>query len=240
MLFRSGGYVAHQLGLYPVGPRQGFGSDSPQAFSIAFGLAIHPKIIRPKWRFKASPAGLALDLKAVSDAAAPQSTVSIRDRRIALWGAVALTVLALMDGFAHLFLKEQRVQQLKGALHAQYEQLFDSGAAPGEELDQARFRIAAVEKSLSVVDGAQGHVLATMAAFMKQMPAGISVKVRELTVDGAVVLLEGETTSFEAVEKIKQVYLSAGHFKDVAVSETRVGASPNQVVFRMTAAVTQP
>ena len=56
----------------------------------------------------------------------------------------------------------------------------------------------------------------------------------------AVVLLEGETTSFEAVEKIKQVYLSAGHFKDVAVSETRVGASPNQVVFRMTAAVTQP
>ena len=235
-----GGYVAHQLGLYPVGPRQGFGSDSPQAFSIAFGLAIHPKIIRPKWRFKASPAGLALDLKAVSDAAAPQSTVSIRDRRIALWGAVALTVLALMDGFAHLFLKEQRVQQLKGALHAQYEQLFDSGAAPGEELDQARFRIAAVEKSLSVVDGAQGHVLATMAAFMKQMPAGISVKVRELTVDGAVVLLEGETTSFEAVEKIKQVYLSAGHFKDVAVSETRVGASPNQVVFRMTAAVTQP
>ncbi|MEK6533560.1 MAG: pilus assembly protein PilM, partial [Nitrospirota bacterium] len=51
-----GGYVAHQLGLYPVGPRQGFGLNSPRAFSIAFGLAIHPKLIRPKWRFKPTPA----------------------------------------------------------------------------------------------------------------------------------------------------------------------------------------
>lgn len=234
------GYVAHQLGLYPVGPRQGFGQNSPRAFSIAFGLAIHPKVIRPKWRFKPSPAGLALDLKAVTDAAAPQSRTSARDRRLALWGAVALAALALVDGLTHLFLKEQRVQQLKGALHSQYEQLFDTGAAPGEELDQARFRIAAVEKSLAIVDGSQQHALATMAAFMKSMPAGVAVKVRDLTVDGAVVLLEGETTSFEAVEKIKQTYSTGGPFRDAAVSETRVGASPNQVVFRMTVTVVQP
>lgn len=235
-----GGYVAHQLGLYPVGPRQGFGPNSPQAFSIAFGLAIHPKIIRPKWRFKPSPAGLALDLKAVSDAAAPLSSTSARDRRLALWGIVALAALALIDGVTHLFLKEQRVQQLKGALHSQYEQLFGQGAVPGEELDQAQFRIASVEKSLAIVDGSQSHVLSTMAAFMKQIPAGVTVKVRDLTVDGAVVLLEGETTSFEAVEKVKQAYSTGGTFKDVVVSETRVGTSSTQVVFRLTATVVQP
>lgn len=235
-----GGYVAHQLGLYPVGPRQGFGTNSPRAFSIAFGLAIHPKIIRPRWRFKPTPAGLALDLKAVSDAAAPTSETPVRDRRLALWGMVAVGVLALSDGVIHMTLKEQRVQQLKHTLQNQYEQHFGPGAAPGEELDQARFRIAAIDKALAVVDGSQRHVLATMAVFMKQMPVGLSVRVRELTVDGAVVLLEGETSSFDAVEKIKQAFAGSAQFKDVAVSDTRVGAVLNQVVFRMTATVAQP
>ena len=235
-----GGYVAQHLGLYPVGPRQGFGANSPRAFSIAFGLAIHPKIVRPRWRFKPTPAGLAVDLKAVSDAAAPQTETSPRDRRLALLGAVLLGTLAIADGVVHLTLKEQRLGQLKRTLQSQYEQGFGPGAAPGEELDQARFRLAAVEKSLSAIDGSEGRLLATMAIFMKQMPAGLPVKVRELTVDGGIVLLEGETTSFESVEKIKQTFSSGSQFKEVAVSETRVGASPNQIVFRMSATVVQP
>ncbi|MGA6828952.1 pilus assembly protein PilM [Nitrospira sp. NS4] len=235
-----GGYVAQHLGLYPVGPRQGFGANSPRAFSIAFGLAIHPKIVRPRWRFKPTPAGLAVDLKAVSDAAAPQTETSPRDRRLAFLGAVLLGTLAIADGVVHLTLKEQRLGQLKRTLQSQYEQGFGPGAAPGEELDQARFRLAAVEKSLSAIDGSEGRILATMAIFMKQMPAGLPVKVRELTVDGGIVLLEGETTSFESVEKIKQTFSSGSQFKEVAVSETRVGASPNQIVFRMSATVVQP
>ncbi len=235
-----GGYIAQHLGLYPVGPRQGFGAACPRAFSIAFGLAIHPKIVRPRWRFKPTPAGLALDLKAVSDSAAPQTVTSARDRRLALLGIVLLGVLALADGIAHLTLKEHRVAQLKQALQKQYEQTFGPGAAPGEELDQARFRIAAVEKSLAAIDESHGKLLPTIAAFTKQLPAGISVKVRELAVDGGVVLLEGETSSFEAVEKIKQTFSSGNRFKEVAVSESRVGASPNQIVFRMTATMVQP
>ena len=49
-----------------------------------------------------------------------------------------------------------------------------------------------------------------------------------------------EPRTKEAVEKIKQTYSAGGVFKDVAVSETRVGASSNQVVFRMSATVAQP
>jgi general secretion pathway protein L len=66
------------------------------------------------------------------------------------------------------------------------------------------------------------------------------VKVRELTVDGKVILMEGETTSFDAVEKIKQTFAASPQFQEVSVMETRVGATPNQVVFRMTATVHQP
>jgi general secretion pathway protein L len=83
-------------------------------------------------------------------------------------------------------------------------------------------------------------MLPTLSTFVKRLPAGTAVKVRELTVDEGVILLEGETTSFDAVEKIKQTFASSAEFREVSVTETRVGASPNQVVFRMTVTVSQP
>jgi general secretion pathway protein L len=235
-----GGFVARQLGLYPVGPRQGFGADSPRAFSIAFGLAIHPKIVKPRWRFKPSPLGLALDLKGVTNEGAAKSDNAERDRRLAVGAALVIGLLAIADFSIHLMLQDNRVSRLKTALQTHYEQAFGSTAAPGDELDQARYRMGLVEKALAIIDGSQGKVLPSISAFVKQLPAGTPVKVRELTMDGGAILMEGETTSFDAVEKIKQTFASSSRFEDVSVTDTRVGSAPNQVVFRMTVTVRQP
>jgi general secretion pathway protein L len=235
-----GGFVARQLGLYPVGPRQGFGSDSPRAFSIAFGLAIHPKIIRPRWRFKPSPVGLALDLKSATQEAEPKSAQPRQDRRLAIVATLIIGLLAIADFSIHFVLQDRRVTRLKATLQQQYEQTFGAGASPGDELDQARYRMGLVDKTLAVIDSSQGKVLPTLSTFVKQLPPGTPVKVRDLTVDGGVILMEGETTSFDAVEKIKQTFTSNPQFQDVAVTETRVGAGPNQVVFRLTVTVQQP
>jgi general secretion pathway protein L len=235
-----GGFVAHQLGLYPVGPRQGFGADSPRAFSIAFGLAIHPKIIKPRWRFKPSPIGLALDLKSVAQEAEPRSNKPKQDRRLAIGAALVIGILAAVDFSIHFVLQDRRVARLKATLQQHYEQTFGTEASPGDELDQARYRIGVVDKALAVVDGSEGKVLPTLSTFVKQLPAGVPVKVRDLTLDGGLILMEGETTSFDAVEKIKQTFVSNALFHEVAVTETRVGTAPNQVVFRLTVGVRVP
>jgi len=235
-----GGFIARKLGLYPVGPRQGFGANSPRAFSIAFGLAIHPKIIKPRWRFKPSPIGLALDLKGVTDDAALKSDLSPQDRRLAVVAALVIGLLAAADFTTHLVLQDRRVDSLKATLQQHFERSFGAGAAPGDELDQARYRIGTIDKALDIVDGVHGKALPTLSAFVKQLPDGTPVKVRELTLDGGTVLMEGETTSFDAVEKIKQAFLSSTQFEEAAVTETRVGASSNQIVFRMTVTVRRP
>jgi general secretion pathway protein L len=231
------GYMSRQLGLYPVGPRQGFGPETPRAFSIAFGLAIHPKIIRPRWRFKSTPMELAVDLKGVADAASPDTGTTKQDRRLAIAAGLIIAVLAIVDFSIHFMLQDQRVARLKAALNSRYEQFFGPGAAPGEELDQAKYRIGVLDKALGVVDTVDGKVLHTLSTFVKQLPPGTMVKVRELTVDGAAILMEGETTSFDSVERLKQTFASSPRLKDVAVTETRVGAGPNQVVFRITVTV---
>jgi general secretion pathway protein L len=235
-----GTHLAHHLGLYPVGPRQGFGANSPRAFSVAFGLAIHPKIVRPRWRFTPSPTGLALDLKSASEEGSAKRVTSKADRRLAIGAALVVGVLALADVAVHYSLKDKRVAALKAGLQQQYEQAFGSSASPGDELDQARYRLESVTKALSIIDSTQGNVLATLSTLVKQLPTGTPVKVRELTVDGAIVLMEGETSSFDAVEKIKQTLMASAPIQEVSVTETRVGASPNQVVFRMSVTVKQP
>ncbi|HWF59313.1 MAG TPA: pilus assembly protein PilM [Nitrospira sp.] len=232
-----GGYLSRQLGLYPVGPRQGFGAETPRAFSIAFGLAIHPKIIRPRWRFKSTPMELALDLKDVADAASPDRATTKQDRRLAIVSGLIIAVLTIVDFSIHFMLHDQRVARLKAVLHSRYEQFFGAGAAPGEELDQAQYRLGALDKALAVVDTTDGNVLRTLSTFVKHLPPGTMIKVRELTVDGAAILMEGETTSFDAVERLKQTFASSPQLKDVVVTETRVGAGPNQVVFRITVSV---
>lgn len=234
------GYMAHQLGLFPVGPRQGFGSNCPRAFSIAFGLAIHPNIVRPRWKSRLAGSSLALDFKAGSDAASAAGAVSKRDRRLALWGGLILAVLALTDLSLRVMLKDAAVKDLKRELQAQYEHTFGPGAGPGEELDQARYCVSQLENGLSVLDGARYNVLAGLTELVKHVPPGVPLKVRELTIDGTSVHLEGETTTFDAVEKIKQAFAAAETFQDVSITDTRVGAVPNQVVFRLTYTVQQP
>jgi general secretion pathway protein L len=234
------GYVAYNLGLVPVGPRQGFGASCPRAFSIAFGLAIHPKIIHSRWKSRSADADLAVDLKEVSTAGQDQTDESKQNRRLAIWGALVLGLLAMMDLSVRLMLKDSTVAQLKQALQTQYEQTFGAGAAPGEELDQAHYRLSQVEKGLAVVDGSRSTILAVLAELGKQVPPGVPLKIRELTIDGATVHLEGETVSFDAVDKLKQAFTMATQVQDVTVTDTRVGAVPNQVVFRLNYSVKRP
>jgi general secretion pathway protein L len=233
-------YMAQQLGLLPVGPRQGFGSNCPRAFSIAFGLAIHPNIVRPRWKSRRGGTSLALDFKPEIDVESAAGAITKQDRRLALWGGIVLALLALMDLSLRIILKDSTVKNLKQEIQAQYEQTFGPGASPGEEVDQARYRVSELEKGLSVVDGTRYDVLAGLAELSKHVPRGVPLKIRELTIDGTSIHLEGETTTFDAVEKIKQAFEAGDTFQDVAISDTRVGAQPNQVVFRLTYTVQRP
>ncbi|TKB68204.1 MAG: hypothetical protein E8D47_01680 [Nitrospira sp.] len=234
------GHMAHQLGLLSVGPRQGFDSNCPRAFSIAFGLSIHPNIVRPRWKSRMAGSNLALDFKTSTDAASTTTDVLKVNRRLALWGGLILAALALLDLSIRVVLKDSTVKDLKRGLQAQYEQTFGPGASPGEELDQARYRVSQLEKGLSAVDGTRYNVLTGLAELVKHVPPGIPLKVRDLAIDGNSIHLEGETTTFDAVEKIKQAFAQDETLHDVSISDTRVGAVPNQVVFRLTYTVQRP
>ncbi|MGQ0812505.1 MAG: pilus assembly protein PilM [Nitrospiraceae bacterium] len=231
------GFLSNQLELSPLGPRQGFGADCPRAFSVAFGLALHPNVVRPRWRSRST---IAVDFKQVSADAARTDQDGRRELHLAIAGAVIVGLLGFVDLYARVTLQQHRVTDLKEAVHAQHMQHFGGAALPGDELDDARRKMAAITKSLALIDGSQSHVLPVLAQIVKHVPQGTPLKVRELTIETGQVHLEAETTSFEAIERVKQAFAASPSFHEVTVSDTRVGSSPNQVVFRVAFKVQAP
>ena len=182
--------------------------------------------MRPRWKTKAIGSDVGLDLTAPSDAAS--AVESRQDRRLALWGGLILGVLALTDLTVRVVSKESTLAHVKQDLQAQFTQSFGAGAGPGEELDVARFRVAQLDKSLAIIDRSRNNVLASLSDLAKQLPPGIPLTIRELTIEGLSVHLEGETSSFDAVEKIKQAFLSNQVFQGISVTDTRSAPCPTK------------
>src|SRR4029079_5899763 len=150
-----------------------------------------------RWKPKAIGSDVGLDLTAAGEATSARASESRQDRRLALWGAVILAVLALTDLSVRVFVKQSSLTQVKQGLQAQFVQSFGEGAGPGEELDVARYRVGQLDKRLTVIDRTRNSVLANLSDLAKQLPPGIPLTIRELTVEGAWVHREGETTSFD-------------------------------------------
>lgn len=228
-------YVAHRLGLTLVGPRQGFGPATPQAFAVAFGLALHPKLLGRRWFSLSQPASIGYDLTHQLHATqARQSQSARRDLLLAGVAGLVLLSLGLADVWSRVTLKETRVRQDKAALQRLGERILGGSVVPGEEVEQVKRQIDAIGKRLEVLDAQHTAVLPTLALLVKHLPPTGSLKLRNMLMEGTAIQLEAETDSFDSVERIKKALAGEERFQDIVVGDARVGASPNQVIFRLT------
>src|SRR5574341_318816 len=232
-----GDFLAGQLELEPVGPRDGFGADCPRVFSVAFGLAVRMAGPRRKLRLHRPEPDLALNLKqAIAVTSAADADVR-RDLKLAALGGLVVLALGLAGLSIRVSIKESRLQEVKAALSAQFQQAFGGSAPAGSELDQAKAILARTEKTLALLGGTGTQAVPTLAELIRRLPKGVPLKVVSLSLEQGTIHLEAETLSFDAVEKVKQALTAAQAFQDVTVSDARVGAMPTQVLFRVTMTV---
>lgn len=228
-------YVAHRLELNLVGKREGFGPNSPQAFAVAFGLALHPKLLGRRWFSASRPASIGYDLKhQLHVSQQTQGETSGKDLVLAAVAGLVLLLLGAGDVWTRVTMKESRVRQDKAALQGLTERILGSAAIPGEEVEQVRRQIEAMSKRLEVLEAQQTVVLPTLGRLVKRLPPAVPIRVRNLLMEGAALQLEAETDSFESVDRIKRALASEERFQDIVVGDARVGASANQVIFRLT------
>ncbi len=207
----------------------------PPTFAIALGLAVKPQRLKLGARLGlGQQTSVAINLNRVTATAEASQGTQRRGLWLAAAGLAGLLILGLADLSLDLWLKEQRAQTLRAALQAQFQAQFPGVDAGADEVDQAKSALAVLHKTLAHVGGDHAGLLPLLGDLTQRLPKGLPLAISVLTVEQTSIQLDAETDSFESVEKIKQGLLAFPGVQEVTVSDTRVGASANQVRFRVT------
>ena len=226
--------LARCLDLQSISLPQRYRTHYTPEYSVAFGLAVMGQTngIRPP--LGAASMGAGIDLKRVMDI----TLVQLQERWRYLWriGSAGLVIVLLffVDLSVQMMLKEQRLQELKTALRTQFRAQFPGIEILTNELDQAKSALLALQKTKNLLGGNELQMVPLLAHLVNRLPKGIGLKVHVLTIERLTIQMEAETDSFESVEKIKAGLLGFPDVTEVVVRDARVGATPNQVLFRVT------
>jgi len=104
------------------------------------------------------------------------------------------------------------------------------------EEQQLKSAAAEAKKKIRLLGGRiKGDVTALdlFKEVTERMPAEQKVILFEFSLEGDKIRLSGETTSFEAADKIKEGLSKSSFFKEVTLSDAKIGAEQNKIKFRI-------
>lgn len=225
--------LARSLELDPISLPESFPVPCAPAYAVAMGLALMGTPGRMPQSLSRNSSGLAINLKRVMNTTVARS----QERRKHLIRAVGVSLLILLFAIADLsvqvMLKQSRLQELKAQARSQFQQQFSGIEVVTDELDQAKATVQTARKTVDLLSGQQVAMLPVLADLVRQFPKGNSVKIKGLQIERAAIQIEAESDSFEAMERIRQGLLGFPEAREVTIRDARVGATPNQVLFRI-------
>lgn len=163
-------------------------------------------------------------------------------RRLAIIAGLVIAVLALLDFSGSLLSARpacHTIESPRSSVSTSRSLGPERAPRPGR-VDQAKYRIGVLDKALGLVDATDGKVLFTLSTFVETTSTWYDDQGPRAGRGWLGHPHGGETSSFDAVEQIKQAFAASPRLAEVSVTETRVGASPNQVVFRISVTVEKP
>ena len=158
-------------------------------------------------------------------------------------GAYATLLLMLWGGgmWSRAAHKEAQYNALKNAIRETFRQALPDTPIR-VELSQMRTKVSELEEraeSLGSLVDREVSPLNILREISARIPESLEVEFRDLTVDGARVRIEGSTTSFDAIDKIKADLAKHPRFHSVSVSDAKAGVERDKVLFKMTISLNQ-
>jgi len=211
-------------------------SEAVRAELAELGIAVD--LITPEYGGKKAtdPVGLGLALSEEvnfrkGDFAYRLADVGARRRRrtLIIAGAAAAMLMA-----TNLGLKVYLTESTYGKLDREIKDLFRQAAPDsklvGDPVEQLKRKLDESRKKFGVL-GTGASALGIMKTVTEGIPKEVRVGFQEFLLEGDRLKLQGEASSFEAVDKIKAELLKAAQIAEVTVQDTRMGVD-NKVKFR--------
>ncbi len=151
---------------------------------------------------------------------------------------IAVAVLGFADFYSNFRYREARYDEIKAEMRKVFMETFPDTKNIVDESQQIRSAVEEMRKKVEALGGGtKGAVssLDILNTLSEKVPKEIKVNVDDIMIDKSKVRVQGETDSFESVEKLKKEFESVGFFKKVDVSDAKLSADQQKVKFRIIA-----
>ncbi|HEX9020893.1 MAG TPA: PilN domain-containing protein [Nitrospirota bacterium] len=150
-------------------------------------------------------------------------------RTLIVAGAITAALAAANIG-VKLYLVESSYGKLDQEIKSIYRQAVPDAKVPGDPVREIHNKIDEATKKFGVL-GTGTSALDVMKAVTEGIPKEVRVSFQEFILEGDSLKLQGDATSFEAVDKMKAELQKSPLFAEVKVLDTRMGVD-SKVKFR--------
>ncbi len=161
-------------------------------------------------------------------------------KRQAIVGGVYLGILAVLWGvgvWSESAYRETQYQALRADTREAFLQALPKVQNIVSEVDQMRTAVRELEgraQSLGSLVDREVSPLRVLREISARIPKDLEVEFRDYTVEEGRVRIEGVTTSFDAIDRIKADLAQYPRFASVAVSDAKAGVERDKVLFKLT------
>src|SRR4030065_658119 len=149
---------------------------------------------------------------------------------------ITVAILGFADFYYNVHYREERYNAIKAEMRKVFMETFPETKNIVDENQQFKSSVEEMRKKVEALGGGTKGVVTSLDILnilSDKVPKDIQVNVDDIMIDKSKLRVQGETDSFESVEKIKKEFESVGFLKRVDVSDSKLGADQKKVKFRI-------
>ncbi len=153
-----------------------------------------------------------------------------------LVAVISVIILGFIDFYSKFQYREDRYNAIKAEMRKVYMETFPEAKNIVDEAQQIKGAVEELRKKVEALGGGTKGVITSLDilnTLSEKVPKDMQADIDDIMIDKSKIRVQGETDSFESVEKLKKEFESVTFFKKVDVSDAKLSADQKKVKFRM-------
>lgn len=149
---------------------------------------------------------------------------------------IIIILLGSIDFYFRYHFREMRYEAAKSDIRKAYIEIFPDARNIVNETQQLKSAVDEIEKRVTALGGGADKGVTSLELLntvTEKIPKDIQVNIDDLLIDKSRIRIQGDTDSFENVERIKRELENIPHFKKVDVGDAKLAADQKRVKFRI-------
>ncbi len=149
---------------------------------------------------------------------------------------VAVLLLGSADFYFRYHHREAKYKDMKAEIRRVYMETFPEAINIVDENQQLKSAVDELRKKVAALGGGAGRGMTSLDLLniiTEKMPKEVPVNIDDLVMDKTRIKVQGDTDSFENVERFKREFETISFFKKVEVADAKLSADQKRVKFRI-------